>query len=206
MARVTQHYLDARRRQILDAASRCFVRNGFHATSMQDILGEAELSSGAVYRYFKGKDEIVGAIAAECLAGVTDAFETAFDEDPLPPLPQVLTRVFSALEESDKDINGARLVIQVYGEAIRSPELRQAVVAEFETILGFLTRLVTQYQERGTLPADVSTEHMARVLHALIPGFLMQIAVIDGTDAELFENGLAGLLAFEQAPSETFKN
>jgi TetR/AcrR family transcriptional regulator, transcriptional repressor of aconitase len=68
MPSVSQEHLDARRRQILDAARRCFVRNGFHATSMQDVLAEANLSAGAVYRYFRGKDEIIAAIAGEALA------------------------------------------------------------------------------------------------------------------------------------------
>ncbi|MGW9069182.1 helix-turn-helix domain-containing protein, partial [Streptomyces yangpuensis] len=54
MARVSQAHLDARRRQILDGATRCFTRNGFHATSMQDVLKEVDLSAGAVYRYFSG--------------------------------------------------------------------------------------------------------------------------------------------------------
>ncbi|MBW8820389.1 MAG: helix-turn-helix transcriptional regulator, partial [Streptomyces sp.] len=67
MARVSQAHLDARRRQILDGAAVCFARNGFHATSMQDVLKEADLSAGAVYRYFSGKEELIGAIVGEVL-------------------------------------------------------------------------------------------------------------------------------------------
>ena len=54
MPKVSDAHRAARRRQILDAARRRFVRNGFHATSMQDIFAEAGLSAGAVYRYFPG--------------------------------------------------------------------------------------------------------------------------------------------------------
>ena len=57
MPRVSDEHLAARRQQILDAARACFLRNGFHATSMQDVIGEAGLSVGAVYRYFKSKNE-----------------------------------------------------------------------------------------------------------------------------------------------------
>ena len=77
MARVSQEHLDARRRQILDGAARCFARNGFHATSMQDVLKEVDLSAGAVYRYFSGKEELIGAIVAEVLGSIREAFEEA---------------------------------------------------------------------------------------------------------------------------------
>lgn len=77
MARVSQEHLDARRRQILDGAALCFARNGFHATSMQDVLKEVDLSAGAVYRYFSGKEELIAAIVTEVLQEVGDAFRTA---------------------------------------------------------------------------------------------------------------------------------
>lgn len=77
MARVSQAHLDARRRQILDAAALCFARNGFHATSMQDVLKEADLSAGAVYRYFSGKEELIAAIVSEVLGEVRAAFDEA---------------------------------------------------------------------------------------------------------------------------------
>ncbi len=43
----------------------CFAREGFHRTTMQDIFREADLSPGAVYSYFEGKDELIEAIADE---------------------------------------------------------------------------------------------------------------------------------------------
>src|SRR5262249_59255610 len=56
--RVSEAHLAARRQQILDAARACFLRNGFHATSIQDVIAEGGLSVGAVYRYFKSKNDI----------------------------------------------------------------------------------------------------------------------------------------------------
>ncbi|MEQ1613599.1 MAG: helix-turn-helix domain-containing protein, partial [Hyphomicrobiaceae bacterium] len=48
---------NARRANILDAAEQCFARQGFHRTTMQDICKAAEVSSGAVYVYFKSKED-----------------------------------------------------------------------------------------------------------------------------------------------------
>ena len=49
----------ARREQILDAAEACFVRNGFHRTTMSDLAREAAMSPGNFYRYFASKEYIV---------------------------------------------------------------------------------------------------------------------------------------------------
>jgi AcrR family transcriptional regulator len=65
MPRVSQSYLEARRRQIMEAAITCFAREGFHRATMQDIVAETGLSAGAIYRYFPSKEDIVAAIAAE---------------------------------------------------------------------------------------------------------------------------------------------
>ena len=69
--RVSADHLTARREQILAAARACFLRNGLHTTSMQDLIREAGLSVGAVYRYFKSKNEIINAIA-ETVAEMRD--------------------------------------------------------------------------------------------------------------------------------------
>ena len=45
--------------RILEAAERAFVRNGFHATTMQHVADEAGMSAGNLYRYFPSKEAIV---------------------------------------------------------------------------------------------------------------------------------------------------
>jgi TetR/AcrR family transcriptional regulator, transcriptional repressor of aconitase len=55
MPKVSQNHLDARRQQILAAAIECFCRQGFHPTTMQDIIKESGLSSGAIYTYLPVK-------------------------------------------------------------------------------------------------------------------------------------------------------
>jgi AcrR family transcriptional regulator len=51
-----------RRDQIVVAAQKCVVRQGFHAASLGAIAASAEMSVGQIYRYFANKEAIVNAI------------------------------------------------------------------------------------------------------------------------------------------------
>ena len=53
-----------RRAHILAAAERAFLREGFHASSMQDVAAEAGMSPGNLYRYFPSKEAIVAGLCA----------------------------------------------------------------------------------------------------------------------------------------------
>ena len=71
MPRITEERREARRQQILDAARACMLEQGLEAMSMEMIIARSGLSTGAVYRYFKGKDEIIE--AARQMSGLVDA-------------------------------------------------------------------------------------------------------------------------------------
>ncbi|WP_433435450.1 TetR/AcrR family transcriptional regulator [Nonomuraea sp. CA-141351] len=190
-----KEHLEARRRQILDAARRCFLRNGFHATSMQDVLAEADLSAGAVYRYFKSKDDIIAATASEALAEVASAFE-ADEATPPPDLGDIVDLVLgvghpplSASRES------AQLLVQVWSEALRSPSLCAKLKEVMQEARGVVGGLVARHQQRGLLPADVPAEHVTDVLMALVDGFLVFRAVYDHADPTAFRSGLRALMS-----------
>jgi AcrR family transcriptional regulator len=51
--------------RILDAARRLFLEKGYLGATMRDIALEAELSTGAIYVYFSGKDEIYEKVCEE---------------------------------------------------------------------------------------------------------------------------------------------
>ncbi|MCP9983807.1 TetR/AcrR family transcriptional regulator [Actinomadura madurae] len=93
MPRVSEEHLERRRRQILEAARACFVRKGIHETSMQDIFAEAGLSAGAVYRYFKSKNEIIEANVATVVGELHAFFDELGRSEPLLPVDQVMERL-----------------------------------------------------------------------------------------------------------------
>ena len=49
---------EVRRKEILDAAMRCYSKKGYHATTMDDITRESGLTKGGIYWHFKSKREL----------------------------------------------------------------------------------------------------------------------------------------------------
>ncbi|WP_020577814.1 TetR/AcrR family transcriptional regulator [Actinopolymorpha alba] len=194
MPRVSQQYLDSRRQQILDAARRCFTRNGFHATSMQDILREAQLSAGAVYRYFPSKEDLIGAIAADAIGQIRAAFEPVLEADPPPPLDEAFTQVTSTIQRMDDEYGIARMAIQLWSEAIRSPELTERLRELVLTIRGLAVRLVRAYQERGEISPSVPAEDVAPILVGMFPGFMLQKVLFGDVDARMVGQAIRGLV------------
>ncbi|GHB74981.1 MULTISPECIES: TetR/AcrR family transcriptional regulator [Streptomyces] len=207
MARVSQAHLDARRRQILDGAARCFARNGFHAASMQDVLKEVDLSAGAVYRYFSGKDELIAAIVTEVLGGIREAFEEAARQTPPPPpdvlVGRVMTQVLGLGGEVkhgltwDGEASFPRLMIQVWTETLRDSELSQVLRTGFVTVRAAWVKVVEGYQEAGVMRADIPADHVARTMIATAQGFAAQQALFGSAPVEVIQDGLRGLMSME---------
>src|SRR3954467_3629050 len=134
MPKVTEEHVDARRRQILSGALRCFAREGFYRTTMQDIFREAGLSPGAVYSYFKGKDELIAAITLTIVGFIAES-AGQFGE----PLPDGrMRRPGEALSELIANYRSvdfgtaaerARIFPHLAGEQQRNPALNAAARA-----------------------------------------------------------------------------
>jgi AcrR family transcriptional regulator len=73
---MTDAHVEARHKQVIDAARECFLERGFHATKIQDIAKKAGLSTGAPYRYFESKDDIVAAMCTVALDRHRQRFRT----------------------------------------------------------------------------------------------------------------------------------
>ncbi|WP_461077287.1 TetR/AcrR family transcriptional regulator [Streptomyces deserti] len=208
MARVSQEHLDARRRQILDGAALCFARNGFHATSMQDVLKEVGLSAGAVYRYFSGKEELIGAIVDEVLDVVGGTYESAAEENP-PPLPDVLIpRTLARLKEArpgvvhDGEWIFPRLMIQVWTEAPRSDVLSATIHAGYGRVRAAWARVVERYKAAGLIAEDADADAMARAMIALAQGFAAQMAVFGEMPPEILRDGVRALMSVRDPRTE----
>ncbi|MFD8107347.1 TetR/AcrR family transcriptional regulator [Streptomyces microflavus] len=201
MARVSQEHLDARRRQILDGAARCFARSGFHGTSMQDVLKEVGLSAGAVYRYFPGKEDIIVAITEETFATIRGAFAEASRMSP-PPTPDVLLggvlgRVLAGELHGLERRTFAALAVQLWSETLRDERLAVQLDEGYATMRAAWTKLVEAYRDAGILSGDVAADHVARTMIATAQGFIVQEALFGDVRPEVLADGLRGLMSMD---------
>ena len=63
-----------RRRQILDAALRCFAEQGYEATTLGNIRERSGASTGSIYHLFASKEEIAGAVYIDGLRRYQEGF------------------------------------------------------------------------------------------------------------------------------------
>jgi AcrR family transcriptional regulator len=177
MPKVSEQYRAARREQILDAARRCFVRDGFHETSMQDLFTESGLSAGAVYGYFASKEDMVLAIALENMRDVVEMIHSFASSRRQDGIGAALGDVLDVVCAKHADDDLGAMAVQVWSEALRNPELARRFDAQLAPMRADLAGLVRDYQESGHLPATASAQSLATLFKSIIPGFILQLAM-----------------------------
>ncbi|EWG09631.1 TetR/AcrR family transcriptional regulator [Cytobacillus firmus] len=55
---VSEEYKRKKKKEILSGALACFAKKGFQAATIDDIVAYSGISKGAIYNYFKSKEEI----------------------------------------------------------------------------------------------------------------------------------------------------
>jgi len=179
MPKVTDAHRESRREQILVAAWKCFSRNGFHSTSMADVIREANLSAGAVYLYFRSKDEIIVAVATQVFGGIQGRLMEFAQQEP-PPSPAeiaafLVRQPVLANEQAPADL--FPLLLAVWSEATRNPTL----IPVAEEILGGLRGLIADMLQRWTVataePLPTTPTQLTPLFLSLVQGFVMQHAL-----------------------------
>lgn len=194
MPRVSQQHLDDRREQILEAARRCFLREGFHTTSMQDIFTEAGLSAGAVYRYFPGKEQIVAAIAAsvfdaflELIAGTAERFR-------LPGLVDVVDELFDVIDRLQRERQIPAIALQVWAESLRDPRLSRLFHEEMSGITVHLQELIERSQRTGMVSDTLSPRALASSISMMMQGYVVQRVALGEEVSQQSRIGIRALL------------
>jgi TetR/AcrR family transcriptional regulator, transcriptional repressor of aconitase len=194
MPRVSDEHLEMRRDQILDAARICFSRKGFHQSSMQDVIRESGLSAGAIYRYFKSKDEIIAALATRTASSFDDVFEELATQDPLPPLEEILGRYAAAVVAQAGEDGAIRLAPHAWSAALAAPELISSARIPLTDLRATLVKVAERMKKEGTLPADSDPGAVGATLLCLVPGFVIQYLLLGDIDARTLRDGIHGLL------------
>lgn len=133
---------DIRRLQILDTAKRCIARQGYHQTTMDKIAEEAGLSKGALYWYFKSKDDILVDLCRQMNNEYITVFHH-FASQRMPVRELVLKTGERLLDLMLKESDSYKVFLEFWALSGENKEIKKAlgeVHAAWEEILSYLIK------------------------------------------------------------------
>jgi len=155
---------DERRAHILAAASRAFVRYGFHAATMTQVAEEAGMSAGNLYRYFPSKEAIVEGL---CLA---DQVERSASFAALIGADDLKGALRAALREHvlRAPVEKARMIVEIWAEAGRNARVAAFTRQLDSDVMEGMIELVEIAKARGAAPPTLEARFAASVLFSLV--------------------------------------
>lgn len=176
MPRVSSAHQEQRRQQILAAAMACFARQGFHATSIGDIVQECCLSVGAIYQYFPSKEELFLAVVAVRMQQTLVALKALFARPgPMIDKTQEAADLFFA-QLADELMPSVKVSMEFWREAQTSERVREQRIALCDGVREFFHWLLGEARRRGELRQDADVPAVTELLMALNDGILMHHA------------------------------
>ena len=176
--------MQARRGDILDAATKVFSEKGFHAATLDDIATEAEISKGSIYIHFDSKEAMID--------GLSELWQTIDDEvfDSAESMPRaidgishVVKKTIRRSQRSDFE-DSIRLGLFVWAEVLINP-----VVKKSQEKLGIewtrrFNALVVRAKNEGDIGPDHTVESVFSFLVSLGGGYFLSRGVW-GVDTDL---------------------
>jgi TetR/AcrR family transcriptional regulator, transcriptional repressor of aconitase len=201
MPKISDEQRRARRAQILAAAWRCFARNGIHATSMEEIIREADLSAGAVYLYYKSKDELILAAIETYMSELRGLLLPLLTrEKPLPPVlfaKEITAAISSHTQQRGLDLNV--IILMCWSEAQSNPKVKKLVSGFQFRYREALVEIVRIWQSAGYLSKKGEPNDIGKALLSFFLGFIVQSALLGRIEPDTASLGLAGLIGYTTA-------
>jgi TetR/AcrR family transcriptional regulator, repressor for uid operon len=191
----------ARREHILDAAQQCFVRSGFHRTTIQDICTEARVSLGALYVYFDSKEALIQGICER------DRAEFSQDFSALSAAPDFFAAVHAMGQKLliDEPRSRRLMCFEIGVEATRNPRVAEVFERVDAYILTSFADLFARMQQEGRIAPGVDTAALASAFIVIGDGLFWRRALHTAFDIRAVMPVLLHMLgaAMQSSPSHS---
>lgn len=194
---------EERIKKILGSGKKLFLKKGYANTTMRDICRESALSTGAVYFYFKSKEEIYARVCEECFLFLLELFDKAIDKN-APPVQQLETARKAYLNYYKKHNDQWVMLNSGFRNAVTSPELLNKLEQIDSRLLALFQEMVTRILQENALMDRHDPTEITFSLWAGVEGLLIihnhKYLEIKGLDLEgmvdkqfrIFLKGLLG--------------
>lgn len=164
---------------ILQAARRCFMEHGFHATGMAQICEAAGMSPGNLYRYFHNKAAIIQAIADETRARIVPVYQQLRTHpDPVEGIVQI---ILHSVEQFCRG-SESRLWLEILAEASRNQDMRKLWRVFDQELRSCLKDLLRRSEAEHRFLPGLDAEAASVWLSALLDGAITRFSMDPNLD------------------------
>jgi TetR/AcrR family transcriptional regulator, transcriptional repressor of aconitase len=167
--RVSQHQLDARRRQILAGARVCFARHGYEGATVRRLEEETGLSRGAIFHHFRDKESLFLAVAEDDAAAMV---ATVAEHG----LVQVMRDLLAHADEPDQ-AGWLGTQLEVSRRLRTDPDFVTRWAARSDAITAATRERLMRQLDNGVLRADVPIPVLTQFLELAYDGLVLHLAM-----------------------------
>lgn len=198
MPKLSDEQQEERRVRILDAAERCFMRAGFHRTTMQDICKEAGVSPGAFYVWFASKEDLIGGISARNRDEVLESFSALAEaEDFVAGMVSVLDACILN-QPREKSV----LCLEIGAEATRNPAVAATMARFDQAVSSSLTHLLNEAVAKGRIRPTMPIDALVSAMEVIADGLFWRRAVDPSFDGATAGQALVAMVSAALRPAK----
>ena len=169
------------RTKILATALDLFHRGSFKGTSLNQVVEQAGITKGALFHYFKGKNELGYAVVDECIRQHIEEMwvePLATSVDPITDVAMILKKLDTLMEEHPEIVEcGCPLNNLAQEMSAQDEGFRDRLVALYDMWEGALEKALRAGIDAGNVKPEADPKPTAAAIVALLEGSIGMIKV-----------------------------
>lgn len=174
MPKVSDSDLQQRRRDILDAARRCFADYGYEGATVRRLEEATGKTRGAIFHYFASKEQLFLELAAEDAVRMAEVVANSG-----------LVEVMRGLLHQPEDYDWLATRLEITRMLNRDEEFRKQWLKHQRVLDKAVRARLESNRQANTMRADVSVDVLHLYLDTILDGFISRMA--SGARAEELE-------------------
>jgi AcrR family transcriptional regulator len=172
MPKVVPGYKAEAKSNIIEAARIVFGKKGYHDATMDDVAKELGVSKGALYSYFKSKEDLLKEIS---LQGHQTLRDILAETGKCKSLETALEQVYTNITEKYK--GNLHSHFEIVSLASHDEKIRKIVFEDYQKDIAAVEAFVEEKKKQGFIRTDVDARVLAELFTALYMGTMAKLVI-----------------------------
>nr|WP_321352999.1 TetR/AcrR family transcriptional regulator [uncultured Methanoregula sp.] len=165
MPRVVPEYKEDAKRRIIEAAMDVIAERGCDQMTIDDVAKKLGVTKGAVYWYFKSKEELVAAVLKKFQ---TDIEKTTFESFYNRPIEEVFSQIFERFSLTDD--RQRAIFFEMFALAARNSNVRHATREYYTGLVSTFEEAIKREKKKNFIQTQADPHTLALLMVALYSG------------------------------------